>query len=86
MTRKAATLPLPEKRGLNRAEAAEYVGVSPGLFDMMVNDGRMPKPLRVNARVIWDRKRLDLASAWLGGDDDAPEDDGWSDFDGAHRG
>jgi hypothetical protein len=29
-------------RGLSRAEAAAYVGVSTSLFDIMVADGRMP--------------------------------------------
>jgi predicted DNA-binding transcriptional regulator AlpA len=46
-------------RGLNRKEAATYVGVSTSLFDKMVDDGRMPKPKIVNSRVIWDRHRLD---------------------------
>ena len=46
-------------RGLSRAEAASYVGVSPSLFDQMVQDGRMPGPKTVNSRVIWDRIRLD---------------------------
>ena len=50
-----------EPRGLCRAKAAAYVGVSPSLFDTMVGDGRMPKPKRVNARTIWDRRQLDEA-------------------------
>ncbi len=48
-------------RGLSRIQSAAYVGVSPGLFDKMVADHRMPAPKRVNARVIWDRKELDEA-------------------------
>jgi hypothetical protein len=48
-------------RGLSRSQAAEYVGVSPSLFDEMIRDGRMPQPKRVNTRKIWDRKLLDLA-------------------------
>jgi hypothetical protein len=31
------------------------------LFDAMVRDGRMPRPFRVGARVIWDRRKLDDA-------------------------
>ena len=46
-------------RGLNRAKAADYIGVSPGLFDEMVGDGRMPPPKTINARKVWDRKALD---------------------------
>jgi hypothetical protein len=48
-------------RGLSRVEASAYVGVSPSLFDQMVGDGRMPAPKTVNARVIWDRLKLDEA-------------------------
>ena len=48
-------------RGLNRGEAAAYVGVSPTLFDEMVGDGRMPKPKRINSRTVWDRHQLDKA-------------------------
>lgn len=48
-------------RGLSREQAAAYIGVSPSLFDQMVSDGRMPKPKPVNARVVWDRLRLDAA-------------------------
>jgi hypothetical protein len=32
----------------------------------MVQDGRMPKPKRVDGRVIWDRLRLDAAFSDLG--------------------
>jgi predicted DNA-binding transcriptional regulator AlpA len=48
-------------RGLSRVQAAAYVGISPSLFDELVKDGRMPKPLRINSRTIWDRIRLDEA-------------------------
>jgi len=48
-------------RGLSRGEAAAYVGVSPSLFDMLVKDGRMPVPKRINSRTIWDRGKLDAA-------------------------
>jgi predicted DNA-binding transcriptional regulator AlpA len=46
-------------RGLSRAEAAAYVGVSPSLFDQMVEDSRMPGPKTINSRVVWDRIRVD---------------------------
>lgn len=48
-------------RGLSRVEAAQYIGVSPSLFDQMVEDGRMPKPKPINARKVWDRLKLDQA-------------------------
>lgn len=62
MVRKPCALPpsLPP-RGLSRVEAAAYIGVSPTKFDEMVDDGRMPKPKRIDARVVWDRNKLDLA-------------------------
>jgi predicted DNA-binding transcriptional regulator AlpA len=60
-------------RGLSRVQSAAYVGVSPTLFDDMVSDGRMPKPIRINGRRVWDRVKLDEAFAALsdgnGGDD-----------------
>jgi predicted DNA-binding transcriptional regulator AlpA len=48
-------------RGLCREEAARYIGVSSTKFDQMVADRRMPKPKKVDARVIWDRVALDAA-------------------------
>lgn len=48
-------------RGMDREEAARYVGVGVTKFDQMVADGRMPKPKKVDGRVIWDRLRIDAA-------------------------
>jgi predicted DNA-binding transcriptional regulator AlpA len=52
-------------RGLTREQAAAYVGVGPTKFDEMIQDGRMPKPKRIDARVVWDRHKLDMAFAAL---------------------
>jgi hypothetical protein len=49
------------RRGLSRIEAAAYIGVSPSLFDLMVQDGRMPGPKLINTRTVWDRFALDRA-------------------------
>jgi predicted DNA-binding transcriptional regulator AlpA len=57
--------------------AAAYIGISPSLFDIMVKDGRMPKPKRINARTVWDRKRLDDAF------DALPDEEGGNPPDGA---
>jgi predicted DNA-binding transcriptional regulator AlpA len=46
-------------RGVCRSEAAQYIGVSPALFDEMVRDGRMPHPIRINSRTVWDVRDLD---------------------------
>lgn len=60
-------------RGLSRLEAAAYLGISASLFDEMVRDGRMPRAKPINARRVWDRKKLDLAFEALP-DGDAGED------------
>lgn len=52
---------MAEPRGLRRESAAAYVGVSASKFDEWVNDGRMPKPKRVDGCTIWDRRALDEA-------------------------
>ncbi|MGE0828922.1 MAG: helix-turn-helix transcriptional regulator [Hyphomonadaceae bacterium] len=53
-------------RGLNREQAAAYVGVSATTFDALVQDGRMPAPICVGRRRIFDREAIDLAFAALG--------------------
>ena len=60
MTHPADILPSSlAPRGLSRVQSAVYVGISPGLFDTMVDDGRMPKPKKMNTRSVWDRVQLD---------------------------
>jgi predicted DNA-binding transcriptional regulator AlpA len=58
-------------RGLSRAEAADYIGISASTFDKLVIDGRMPKPKRINSRTVWDRYELDGAFEALSGSADA---------------
>ena len=53
-------------RGLSRVEAARYIGVSPGTFDKLVDDGNMPKPLHIRARRVWDRAAIDSAFTAMG--------------------
>jgi predicted DNA-binding transcriptional regulator AlpA len=48
-------------RGLSRDEAARYIGVGTTKFDEMVADKRMPKPKKIDGRVVWDRIALDAA-------------------------
>lgn len=67
-------LPFAYPRGLNRAEAARYVGVSPGTFDKLVSDGLMPKPKRVRTRLIFDREAIDLAFSALGDEGESKND------------
>ena len=63
-------------RGLSRVQAAEYIGVSTTKFDEMIADGRMPPPKRIDARVVWDREKLDMAFAALP-DDGEDKESGW---------
>lgn len=65
MARADALPPSLAPRGLDRVMAAQYVGVSVGTFDKMVNDGRMPIPKRIDSRKVWDRIALDSAFAAL---------------------
>ncbi|HXZ02977.1 MAG TPA: hypothetical protein VEI03_23515 [Stellaceae bacterium] len=44
-----------------RVEAAAYIGVSPTKFDELVRDGRVPRPKRIDARTVRERKQLDPA-------------------------
>jgi predicted DNA-binding transcriptional regulator AlpA len=63
-------------RGLSRLQAAEYIGVGATKFDEMVNDGRMPRPKRIDGRIVWDRVFLDEAFEALDdATDEAPENE-----------
>lgn len=57
-------VPIP-RRGMSRAEAAIYVGISSSKFDQLVADGRMPGPRRIDARKVWDVRDLDAAFSAL---------------------
>lgn len=59
-------LPFVCPRGLSRIEAAAYIGISTGMFDSLVAEGRMPKPKPVRTRLLWDRIELDSAFNALG--------------------
>ncbi len=65
-----------EPRGLNRLQAAAYIGVGVTLFDVMVEDRRMPKPKKINGRNVWDRYALDEDFAALG---EETTDNPWDD-------
>ena len=78
MKQQSAKIALPPSlapRGLSRSWSAAYIGVSPTKFDEMVGDGRMPKPKRIDGRVVWDRLGLDSAFAAL--PDGSDRDDPW---------
>lgn len=45
------------RRNLSREEAATYVGIGATKFDELVKDGRMPKPFKIDGRVLWEYPR-----------------------------
>lgn len=57
----------PPARMLSRDEAAAYCGVSPTTFDKMCAKGLTPQPVKVFARNLFDRHRLDVALDALSG-------------------
>lgn len=62
-----SSLPVGYSLGvLNRKQAAEYVGVSPSLFDEMVANRRMPEAVVLSERRVgWIQRELDAAVAAL---------------------
>ena len=67
-------------RGLSRAEAAQYCGISPNTFARAVADGLLPKPFRLYARVLWCRRALDAALDALSDTTADTVDDSWGDY------
>ncbi len=73
MTRPADIVP---PRLLSREPSSKYAGVGTTLWDEMVADGRMPQPIRINSRVLWDRWEIDEAiTALRSSDDNNPWDE-----------
>jgi predicted DNA-binding transcriptional regulator AlpA len=60
-------------RLLSREQAAAYCGHGPTKFCAMVDDGRMPKPIHVDSRVLWDRFDLDQSIDELKAKDDVDD-------------
>ena len=71
---------LIDPRGLGREAAAYYVGIGTTLFDLLVVEGRVPKPKPINSRKVWDRQELDIAFNKLP-NGDLPDDEA-NPFDG----
>src|SRR4051812_4093565 len=62
MTRHAALPPGLSPRLISREAAAAYVSLSPNTFDLLVKEGRMPRPrLLGERRRAWDIRALDAA-------------------------
>ncbi len=68
----------PERRLLSREEAADYLGIGTSLFDDLVDDQRLPKPMPkafTSRRVLWDRWAIDQRITDLQLSEAADEDD-----------
>jgi excisionase family DNA binding protein len=65
MTRPRESIPVADRIGMSRTEAAEYIGISASTFDAMVADGRMPSPKEIGARRVWSRRAVERAFADL---------------------
>jgi hypothetical protein len=74
---RAAPYPPPPRRGLSRVEAAIYIGISPSKFDELVAAGRMPKPVRIDRRTLWDIRHLDLAFDALSDENENSTPNSW---------
>ena len=64
LTSRAVSQP---RRGLDRDEAALFIGVPLPTFDQMVSDGRLPRPVKIGDEDIWDLEALDKAFSRLAG-------------------
>jgi hypothetical protein len=75
---------LPAKlppRLLTREEAAEYMRISPRLFDRAVADGLVPRGGLIYGARRWDRRRLDLAITRIFGvDSEEDGEDPWAEM------
>ena len=72
---------LTVRRGLDEAEAAVYLSLSPSLFRQLVAEGLMPRPRLVGRRRIFDIVELDAAFSDLPREGESAEGkDSWSDF------
>jgi excisionase family DNA binding protein len=71
------------RRGLDEAEAAVYLSLSPSLFRQLVAQNTMPRPRLVGRRRIWDIEELDRAFVALpreGGGAGDGQGNSWDDF------
>jgi predicted DNA-binding transcriptional regulator AlpA len=48
-------------RAFRADRAAAYLGISTSKFHVLVEEGRLPKPVRLDGMTLWDRLDLDAA-------------------------
>jgi predicted DNA-binding transcriptional regulator AlpA len=73
MARQTALPDTLPPRLIDRPAAAAFLGVGTTKFDAMVEDGRAPRPKRIDGRKLWDVKELHAAADSLPYDEPAPE-------------
>jgi len=57
MTKKKPNI---QPRCLSKVEAAHYIGVSLNTFHHLVDEGKVPPPIKISTkRIVWDKKLLD---------------------------
>jgi predicted DNA-binding transcriptional regulator AlpA len=64
-------------RAMRADQAAAYLSISRSTFLKSVDEGKMPKPIRIDGITLWDRLALDVAFEDLS----AVEDEGRNTFD-----
>lgn len=58
MTRAAVLPPTLAPIGIDRVEAAAFIGIGETLFDRLVSEGIMPQPRMLRGRNVWDVDEL----------------------------
>jgi predicted DNA-binding transcriptional regulator AlpA len=51
--------------GIDRVEAAAFIGIGVTTFDQLVREGTMPQPRTIKGRLVWHRTELEKAFAAL---------------------
>ena len=82
-TKSTIAVRLTVRRGLDEAEAAVYLSLSPSMFRQLVAQAIMPRPRLVGRRRVWDVEELDRAFLALpreGGETGDDEANSWADY------
>jgi predicted DNA-binding transcriptional regulator AlpA len=84
MARQSALPPTLPPRLVGRDAAAAYLSISPTTFDLLVEEGALPRAKRIGGRrKAWDVKALDAAVDRLpdDGEQARADDHSWDDVD-----
>jgi predicted DNA-binding transcriptional regulator AlpA len=57
-------------RAFRADRAAAYLGMSTSKFHVLVEQGRLPKPVRIDGMALWDRLELEAAFEDMKNQDD----------------